>query len=251
MKLLKRLAFAAQNPWAAIDRLMQRNYAAVEIAPGVTRKAYRSYTEYLRHQRRKVRWRSKAWLAEYEAKYRAILADRVKASGLIAPGARVLCLAARRGGEVRAFRDIGAFAVGIDLEPGRNNDAVVYGDFHALNFPDHCVDLVFTNSLDHVFDLERLLREVSRVLVPDGYFVSETVVGRADGLAHSYYDAAGWRSVDDIVKIVESCHFTTKERRLFDFPGGREWIVFQRQRPHHRHESIHGEAAARPLDMVR
>jgi SAM-dependent methyltransferase len=251
MKLLDRLAFAVRNPWAAIDRVMQRQYAAVEIAPGVTRKAYGTYTDYLRHQRRKVRWRSKAWLAEYDAKYRAVLGERVKASGLIRPGARVLCLAARRGGEVRAFRDIGSFAVGIDLEPGRTNDAVLYGDFHALGFPDHCVDLVFTNSLDHVFDLKRLLGEVHRVLVPGGFFVSETVIGRADGLAHSYYDAAGWRTVDNIVSIVESSRFTTRERRAVDFPGGREWIVFQQRAALDSREPAHGEASARPLDMVR
>jgi hypothetical protein len=104
MKLLDRLTFAVQNPWAALDRVIQLKYMVVEITPGVTRKAYGSYTDYLRHQRRKVRWRSRAWLADYEAKYRAVLGDRVRVSGLIAPGARVLCLAARRGGEVRAFR---------------------------------------------------------------------------------------------------------------------------------------------------
>lgn len=42
---------------------------------------------------------------------------------------------ARLGGEVRAFKSLGAVAVGIDLEPGRGNMDVIHGDFHAVPFP--------------------------------------------------------------------------------------------------------------------
>ena len=55
------------------------------------------------------------------------------------------------------FIDHGAFAVGIDLNPGRDNRWVVIGDFHALQYADASVDVVYTNSFDHVFELERVL----------------------------------------------------------------------------------------------
>jgi SAM-dependent methyltransferase len=218
-----RLSYAIRNPSAAIDRLFQRRYAVTEIGTGITRKAYRDYTQYLRHQKRKVRWRSRAWLDEYEARYRSALLSRV--GHLVRGGDRVLCLAARKGGEVRAFRDAGAFAVGIDLEPGPENRYVLYGDFHALDFPDGSADLVFTNSLDHVFDLARLIHEVHRVLRPGGLFVTEIVVGRSDGRPHSYYDAAGWTSVDRVVDTLVSGGFVVEERKPIEFPGGREWVV--------------------------
>jgi hypothetical protein len=40
-------------------------------------------------------------------------------------GARVLCIGARLGGEVRAFKSLGALAVGIDLNPGGYNMDVI------------------------------------------------------------------------------------------------------------------------------
>ena len=46
----------------------------------------------------------------------------------------VLCLAARIGTEVKAFLDLGCFAIGIDLNPGTDNRYVVHGDFHDLQF---------------------------------------------------------------------------------------------------------------------
>ena len=67
-------------------------------------------------------------------------------------GKTVLCLGARLGGEVRAFKALGAVALGIDLNPGRSNMDVVAGDFHAIPFPDASFDYAYSNVLDHVFD---------------------------------------------------------------------------------------------------
>ena len=72
--------------------------------------------------------------------------------------ASVLCLGARQGTEVKAFLDLGCFAVRIDLEPGAENQFVVQGDFHDLKFPTESVDIVFTNSLDHAFDPKKMIR---------------------------------------------------------------------------------------------
>lgn len=74
-------------------------------------------------------------LSRYDVDFRKILFDRLERLSLLRNGMTVLCLAARIGTEVKAFFDIGCFAVGIDLNPGENNRYVVYGDFHDIQFP--------------------------------------------------------------------------------------------------------------------
>ena len=86
-------------------------------------------------------------------------------------GRTVLCLGARLGGEVRAFKSLGAVAVGIDLEPGRGNMDVVFGDFHDVPFAADSFDYAYSNVLDHIYDLRRFGREVARVVKPGGLFL--------------------------------------------------------------------------------
>ena len=81
---------------------------------------------------------------------------------------KVLCLGARLGGEVRAFRALGALSVGIDLNPGSNNPLVLEGDFHHIQFADETSDVIFTNVIGHAFDLRLLGNEICRVLKPTG-----------------------------------------------------------------------------------
>lgn len=105
-------------------------------------------------------------IEDYNQRYRAILHQRLEEYGAVQTGA-ALCLGARQG----------CFAVGVDLNPGRDNRYVLPGDFHALQFADQSVDIVFSNSFDHAFDLTKLLREVTRVLRPGGLLVLEAGVG--------------------------------------------------------------------------
>lgn len=142
---------------------------------------YPDYETYLEHQRTKFSaFRSKSIIG-HDRRFHAALSERLATSALDLRGRSVLCLAARQGSEVRAFIDQGAFAVGIDLNPGPKNRYVVVGDFHELQFADDSVDVVYTNSLDHAFDLERILGEVRRVLGVEGTFVVEANVGGEDG----------------------------------------------------------------------
>lgn len=53
----------------------------------------------------------------YDKTYRKHLRDRLQ-SHINVKGTSVLCLAARVGTEVKAFLDLGCFAMGIDLNPG-------------------------------------------------------------------------------------------------------------------------------------
>jgi SAM-dependent methyltransferase len=140
-------------------------------APGVRRRKYDSYDSYLRHQAEKLPRRIDR-IRRSDAEYEQVVRGRFAQAGDFR-GKTVLCLAARLGGEVRAFKALGALAVGIDIAPGTDNPHVLHGDFHDIQFPDGCFDVAFTNSIDHVYDLDRFLREVVRVLKPAGSFYLE------------------------------------------------------------------------------
>ncbi|MGE0040257.1 MAG: class I SAM-dependent methyltransferase [Vicinamibacterales bacterium] len=225
-RFFRRVYFVLTRPRQAFAVVFQRRFSSETIAPGVVRKQYESYDDYLAHQREKLERRGTKWLADYNENYRVALRQRLAGSGVEIARSRVICLAARLGGEVRAFRDLGAFAVGVDLNPGVKNAHVMYGDFHALEFPDGAVDIVFTNSLDHVYDLARLVAEIRRLLTPGGVFISEIVVGSKDGEPWGYYDAAGWNSVDDVLAVVIAGGFELVRREPIE--GGRENVILRR-----------------------
>ena len=78
-------------------------------------------------------------------------------------GKSVLCVGARRGGEVRAFQDLGALAIGIDFNPGERSMHVLYGSASELQFASNVFDILYSNILDHIKDLDRFFEEICRV----------------------------------------------------------------------------------------
>lgn len=188
------------------------------------RREYPSYEAYVQHQRTKLDAMRARSLERHDARFHEALSSRLAALPLDLRGLPVLCLAARQGTEVRAFTDRGAFAVGIDLNPGKGNRWVVVGDFHDLQFADDSVGLVYTNSLDHAFDLDRIMAEVRRVLRPDGHFLAE--VGRG-GEAGGFYESLAWSSVDDLVATILARGFELVQRVPFDRPWAGEQLLLR------------------------
>jgi SAM-dependent methyltransferase len=164
----------------------------------LTTRRYNSYEEYLAHQAAKLE-RISHRLEENEERTFQEFVDRLSGCAPLKPMRSVLCLGARTGAEVRALIRLGHFAVGIDLNPGPRNTYVLTGDFHGLVFADDSIDAVYTNSLDHVFDLRRLLDEVRRVLRPGGIFVAELLAGYEEGFTPGDYEATHWRTVESMV----------------------------------------------------
>jgi len=190
-----------ERPWEQRDAFVARSYS--------------SYDEYISHQAAKLETLD---LADYDARYRELLAQRLSTAAHVEPDARVLCLAARIGTEVRAFHDLGCFAVGIDVNPGEGNRWVLHGDFHDLQFPDGSVDVVFTNSLDHALDVDRLLQEVRRVLRPGGLFVLEASLGADEGFKPREFETFYWATVEDLLLLVEGHGFTRLGSLGFEQP---------------------------------
>ena len=165
---------------------------------GLQRKTYATYGDYVNHQKSKLAGGIKFDLAKYDKEYGKELKERLEKLGL-GRALNVLCLGARQGTEVKAFQDIGCFAVGIDLNPGKDNKYVVTGDFHNLTYGDNSVDCVFTNSLDHVYRPRKFLSEITRVLRQNGTFLIE-IEGPKDKDADKWA-SLHWDSFDDLCKL--------------------------------------------------
>jgi SAM-dependent methyltransferase len=185
------------------------------------RRLYSSYEEYLRCQQAKLEYLD---LSDYEADYQRRLGERLAGVESLKKGAAVLCLGARLGAEVRAFHGCGCFAVGLDLNPGGRNRYVLYGDFHEIQFPGECADVIFSNSLDHVFAVDRFIAEIRRVLKSGGLLILETMKGRAEGVSPDAYASFWWRSVDDVVALFSRYGFQSLQRIPFALPWPGEML---------------------------
>lgn len=189
------------------------------------KRGYDSYEAYLEHQKAKLETHQ---FGHYDDEFRSALRERLSALEIEWPGRSVLCLAARIGTEVKAFLDLRAFAVGIDLNPGADNRYVVHGDFHDLQFAPGSIDVVYTNSLDHAFDIDRIAEEVLKVLEPNGVFLVEAVQGRDQGTNPGFFESFFWKNIDELVRQIESAGFTVAHRSPITRPWPGEQICFRR-----------------------
>jgi hypothetical protein len=212
---LKARMFLAKMPNAWSDSLGKEAFQ---------RREYNCYEEYVAHQRLKGSYIN---LGEYDNRFRTALAERVGAMDAVAPGSVVLCLAARIGSEVKAFHDAGCFAVGIDLNPGDNNRYVLTGDFHDLQFPQDSVDVVYTNSLDHAFDIQRIIGEVQRVLKPGGHFIVEAVEGTDAGVMPQAFESFSWKAIDDLKSLFETAGLSLVDQQKFAEPWSGVQLLLQ------------------------
>lgn len=208
-------------------RLAEFKTAAWKHQDGFSqRTTYATYEEYAAHQRSKLDAmiadgtgvRLKSDFEMFRARFQ---------TAPLKPNASVLCLAARLGAEVEAFISLGHFAVGIDLNPGPDNIYVVKGDFHALQFADASVDCIYTNSLDHAFDLEKILGQVRRVLKPGGIFLLEAVVGHEEGYVVGPHDTMHWPTARKFAETMAAMGgFAIESGRDLAPVGSPQWWQF-------------------------
>jgi SAM-dependent methyltransferase len=192
------------------------------------KRGYNSYEAYLEHQKAKLETHD---FGRYDDEFRTTLRERLSALEIEWPGRSVLCLAARIGTEVKAFLDLRAFAVGIDLNPGADNRYVVHGDFHDLQFAPGSVDVIYTNSLDHAFDIDRIGKEVLKVLKPGGVFLVEAVQGRDQGTNPGFFESFFWKNVGELIRQIEAAGFAVTKRSPITRPWPGEQICFRRAEP--------------------
>jgi SAM-dependent methyltransferase len=192
-------------------------------APALKQREYASYEQYVEHQQSKFQYLD---LADYDVNYRQVLKERLAGLACVKKGVNVLCLGARQGTEVKAFHDLGCFAVGLDLNPGKENKLVLQGDFHHTQFSSESVDIIFTNSFDHAFDPQKLIAEIKRLLKPHGALIIEAIRGEAESSAPDHYASLWWQRIDDLIALLTAHGFTATRRIAFNEPWPGEQICF-------------------------
>jgi hypothetical protein len=162
---------------------------------------YESYEDYVRIQcskymndEEKIRQDTERLLyPRFKARFETV-------APLLPQGASVMCIGARSGWEVKAYRDLGHNGIGIDLYPGNDNPYVVYGDAHSLEWPDGLFDLVYCNVIDHLPYLDRFLGEAKRISRRDGLCFFE--FGR--GMRAEQCEALAWESADALIDYLKA-----------------------------------------------
>lgn len=168
---------------------------------------YASYDEYVTHQVQK--WDEKLKIeGGFESKdileYRRKFYRRFCHLKRFLPfSADILCAGARQGTEVEVLRDLGYHkAWGIDLNPGPGNSLVVAGDFMHIEKPDSSLDLLYTNSVDHAFNLDAFFAEHARVIKPDGYALYDLCIQEGGA-----FEAVAWKH-EEVVFLLMLKYFS-------------------------------------------
>jgi len=173
-----------------------------EAEGGILKRDYATYDEYVTHQKLKLEEmvKMKGGFSNFDIfDYRLKFYSRFRhLKGLLPADAAILCCGARQGTEVEVFRDLGFFqASGIDLNPGPGNPLVKPGDMMKLEAADNSLDLIYTNCVDHAFDLDAMLREHSRALKPNGFLLYDVGTNMEEG--GGPFEAIAWQRSEDVL----------------------------------------------------
>ncbi|MBS3742517.1 MAG: methyltransferase domain-containing protein [Candidatus Cloacimonetes bacterium] len=162
------------------------------------------YKQYKYIQGYKFRNRIDAIKAKNKKRIEEFIAFFKEAKPYLQEG-NILCLGARTGCEVEAARQVGFNnSIGVDLYPAGKN--VIYGDWHNLPFKNNSFSNVFTNSLDHCYDIDKLSNEIQRVLILNGgLFIQvqkkDALKNKKDKNKHieeEYLDYLFWDEINDL-----------------------------------------------------
>lgn len=184
----------------------KENTIDLEQVHGTVRLKYQSYDSYLTHQGEKLE-KNFGQISQSDRDYSQLVYERYKDHPAVGNGKTCLCLGARLGGEVRGFLRAGSLAIGVDINPGPKNNFVLFGDVHNLVFPHASFDVVFTNIIDHIFDLKQFVAEIHRVLKPGGFFITELAAAKPRPGSYEVLDTTNQDSIISIISnhlILES-----------------------------------------------
>ena len=189
---------------------------------GLRRRDYADYDEYLTHQKLKLEElvKIKGGFSNFDIfDYRVKFYTRFRhLPGFLPASADILCCGARQGTEVDVLRDLGfCQARGIDLNPGPDNPLVEAGDMMKLAVPDNSLDLIYTNCVDHSFDLDAMIAEHARALKPDGYLLYDVAFNDDEGAG--VWESILWEREEDVIR-----RLLEKFRELVRVERERGWI---------------------------
>ncbi len=189
----------------------------------IKRRKYKDYESYLNHQSLKlkigVKKKIKKFMPESFLDNVRRFEKRINGFNLYIKPGKVLCIGARTGAEVMAFRNLGfKDSIGIDINPGKDNQYVIQGDFHNMEFEDNTFDTIYCNCIDHAWDLRQLSKEIFRVLKKNSILILEIDHLLKKGKnernellkKNSKYESIMWGNFKDIEKGFKEFKLITK-----------------------------------------
>ena len=188
-------------------------------------KKYKDYKAYLADQKAGPNSRPKQeWIKRYRKRE---LEQFKKWYSVVDPymdlsGAKSLCLGPQVCSEIIVLRELGSDCIGLDLVP--QEDYVVEGDFHDPPFPDGAFDFVYSNALDHVWDLGAFVAGAERVLRSGGLALFHLSLGQG---IHSF-DCMGIDHQQEVLDLMGGFEILLSEK---PDPGRRSmnWIILARK----------------------
>lgn len=153
------------------------------------------------------------------------------------PQSRVLDLGARTGSFQTSRNDLCIVRLDLEVPEARRSGHYVAGDAARLPFGSQSFDLVISNhSLEHFVQLEATIREIGRVIKPDGIlYVAVPDVGSLTDriyrwMARGGGHVNGFRSPEEVVRLVEA--MTCLKQRA-------TWTLFSSLSFLNRHNFVH------------
>lgn len=169
---------------------------------GSGRRQYADYDQYIDHQVSKLDGHGAEFAERFERRMLKFMIRFTVLKQELNFQGPVLCLGARLGEEVLAFRNCGLEATGVDLNPGTDNPYVIKGDFHALPFAAKYFATAYSNVLDHVLDLDIFLAEAQRVT--SGHIIFDLTGGYEETGRIDPYGALIWPTNDALLKRINA-----------------------------------------------
>lgn len=194
------------------DHYWNRRAPWAPTRTGVAMRYYRTHNHYLQHQASKFWWYQPYLKRKWQERLR-MYDKRFQAWAW--PGRTVLCLGARDGVEVAAFRMHGCLAIGIDLAYPKQNAYVVYGDMHDLTgqWPPAVFDVVYTNCLDHIKDMFAVSRQINTLLKPEGcWWIDTYTVGQQGGA----FEVRDLPPVEETIAAIQKLGWTLYRQAEFE-----------------------------------
>ena len=92
-------------------------------------------------------------------------------------------------------------------------------------------DTEFRNALRErlaALDIDRIAREVRKVLTPGGLFVLEAVHGRDQGINPGFFESFFWKNINELVRVFENAGFAVGNRKPITRPWPGEQICLSK-----------------------
>lgn len=103
------------------------------------------------------------------------------------------------------------------------------GDFMKLAEQDNSLDLLYTNCVDHSFDLEAMMKEHARVLKPEGFLLYDMGTNMEEG-AGGPFEAVSWdRTENLVIQLLKKFEKLIRAERDDNFGGAWLWVLVQKK----------------------